>query len=151
MTPKQKIKLNLATHERISNDHVNTSIRTNLEITINNPPVGTRSGQADSYIADAPRLVSRPVSENTQIPLWKTSGTQVLREFISQSLGRLGGAATFTGLSNSKMPPAPVAFLGAVSTGFCAGQLLQHQIGTATRARKIGVGLASVAAMVAGV
>ncbi len=150
MTPKQKIKLNLATHERISNDHVNTSIRTNLEITINNPPVGTRSGQADSYIADAPRLVSRPVSENTQIPLWKTSGTQVLREFISQSLGRLGGAATFTGLSNSKMPPAPVAFLGAVSTGFCAGQLLQHQIGTATRARKIGVGLASVAAMVAG-
>jgi hypothetical protein len=48
------------------------------------------------------------------------------------------------------MPPVPVAFLGAVSAGFCAGQLLQHQIDNASPAQKIGVGLASVAAMVAG-
>ena len=150
MTPKQKIKSNLTTPERISNDHGNTSRRDNLEITIDNLPVGTQSGKADSSTANAPRLVSRPASEDTQIPLWKTSGTQVLRDFISQSLGRLGGAATFTGLSNSKMPPVPVAFLGAVSAGVCAGQLLQHQIGNTTPAQKIGVGLASVAAMVAG-
>ncbi len=56
----------------------------------------------------------------------------------------------FTGLRNSKMPPAPVAVIGAVSAGVCAGQLLQHQIGSASPAQKIGVGLASVAAMVAG-
>ncbi len=48
------------------------------------------------------------------------------------------------------MPPVPVIFLGAVSAGFCTGRLLQHQIGNATPAQKIGVGLASVAAMVAG-
>ena len=48
------------------------------------------------------------------------------------------------------MPPAPVAVIGAVSAGFCTGQLLQHQIGNATPAQKIGVGVASVAAMVAG-
>ena len=48
------------------------------------------------------------------------------------------------------MPPLPVAFLGAVSAGYCTGQLLQHQIGNTTPAQKIGVGLASVAAMVAG-
>jgi hypothetical protein len=150
MTPKQKIKSNLDTPERISNNHGNKSLRENLEITINNPPFGTQSGKADSYTANTPRLVSRPASEDTRIPLWKTSGTQVLREFISQSLGRLAGAVTFTGLSNSKMPPVPVIFLGAVSAGFCTGQLLQHQIGNATPAQKIGVGLASVAAMVAG-
>jgi hypothetical protein len=60
------------------------------------------------------------------------------------------GAGTFTALSNSQMPPAPVAVIGAVSAGFCTGQLLQHQIGNATPAQKIGVGMASVAAMVAG-
>ena len=150
MNPKTSINANSSTPDRISNDHGNTSTRDKLEITIDNPPVGLRSGKGDSSTANPPRLVSRPASEDTQIPLWKTSGTQVLRELISQSLGRLGGAATFTGLSNSKMSPVPVALLGAVSAGVCAGQLLQHQIGNATPAQKIGVGLASVAAMVAG-
>lgn len=56
----------------------------------------------------------------------------------------------FTGLSNSKMPPTPVTVVGAVSAGFCAGQLFQHQIGNTSSTQKIGVGLASVAAMVAG-
>ena len=150
MNPKTSINANSSTPDRISNDHGNTSTRDKLEITIDNTPVGLRSGKADSSTANPPRLVSRPASEDTPIPLWKTSGTQVLRELISQSLGRLGGAATFTGLSNSKMSPLPVALLGAVSAGVCAGQLLQHQIGNATPAQKIGVGLASVAAMVAG-
>ena len=150
MNPKTSINANPYTPDRISNDHGNTSTRDKLEITIDNTPVGLRSGKADSSTANPPRLVSRPASEDTPIPLWKTSGTQVLRELISQSLGRLGGAATFTGLSNSKMSPVPVALLGAVSAGVCAGQLLQHQIGNATAAQKIGVGLASVAAMVAG-
>jgi hypothetical protein len=150
MNPKTSINANPYTPDRISNDHGNTSTRDKLEITIDNTPVGLRSGKADSSTASPPRLVSRPASEDTPIPLWKTSGTQVLRELISQSLGRLGGAATFTGLSNSKMSPVPVALLGAVSAGVCAGQLLQHQIGNATPAQKIGVGLASVAAMVAG-
>ena len=150
MNPKTSINANSSSPDRISNDHGNTSTRDKLEITIDNPPVGLRSGKAGSSTANPPRLVSRPASEDTPIPLWKTSGTQVLRELISQSLGRLGGAATFTGLSNSKMSPVPVALLGAVSAGVCAGQLLQHQIGNATAAQKIGVGLASVAAMVAG-
>ena len=150
MNPKTSINANSSSPDRISNDHGNTSTRDKLEITIDNTPVGLRSGKADSSTANPPRLVSRPASEDTPIPLWKTSGTQVLRELISQSLGRLGGAATFTGLSNSKMSPVPVALLGAVSAGVCAGQLLQHQIGNATAAQKIGVGLASVAAMVAG-
>jgi hypothetical protein len=150
MNPKTGINANPYTPNRISNDHGNTSTRDNLEITIDNTPVGLRSGKGDSSTANPPRLVSRPASEDTPIPLWKTSGTQVLRELISQSLGRLGGAATFTGLSNSKMSPVPVALLGAVSAGVCAGQLLQHQIGNATPAQKIGVGVASVAAMVAG-
>ena len=150
MNPKTSINANPYTPDRISNDHGNTSTRDKLEITIDNPPVGLRSGKADSSTANPPRLVSRPASEDTPIPLWKTSGTQVLRELISQSLGRLGGAATFTGLSNSKMSPVPVALLGTVSAGVCAGQLLRHQIGNATAAQKIGVGLASVAAMVAG-
>ena len=139
-----------STTEQTSNDAENTSKRDNLKITIDNPHAATRSGKADSSEANSPRLVSRPASKDTQIPLWKTSGTQSLREFISQSLGRLAGAAMFTGLRNSKMPPAPVAVIGAVSAGFCAGQLLQHQIGSASPAQKIGVGLASVAAMVAG-
>ena len=56
----------------------------------------------------------------------------------------------FTGLSNSNMPPAPVAVVGAISAGFCAGQLFQHQIGNTSSTQKIGVGLASVAAMLAG-
>ncbi len=150
MNPKTNINANSSTPDRISNDHGNTSARDNLEITIDNPPVGKRSGKADSSTANPPRLVSRPASEDPQIPLWKTSGTQVLREFFSQFLGRLGGAGTFTGLSNSKMSPVPVALLGAVSAGVCAGQLLQHQIGNATPAQKMGVGMASVAAMVAG-
>lgn len=150
MTPKSNINANQPTPDRTSNDHGNTYTRDSLEITIDDPPVGTRSGKAKSSKANSPRLVSRPASGDTPIPLWKTSGTQALREFISQSLGRLGGAGTFTGLSNSKMPPAPVAVLGAISAGFCAGQLLQHQIGNATTAQKIGVGVASVAAMVAG-
>jgi hypothetical protein len=139
-----------STADRISNDYGNTATRDSLDITIDNPPVETRSGNADSSKANPPQLVSRAASKDTQIPLWKTSGTQVLREFISQSLGRLTGAATFTGLSNSKMPPAPVAVIGAASAGFCAGQLIQHQIGSASSAQKIGVGLASVTAMVAG-
>lgn len=150
MNPKTGINATPSTTDRISNDHGNTSTRDKLEITIDNTPVGLRSGKADSSTADPPRLVSRPASEDTPIPLWRTSGTQVLRELISQSLGRLGGAATFTRLSNSKMSPVPVALLGAVSAGVCAGQLLQHQIGNATPAQKIGVGVASVAAMVAG-
>ncbi len=150
MNPKTGISATPSTTDRIFNDQGNTSTRDNLEITIDNPPVGLRSGKADFSTANPPRLVSRPASEDTTVPLWKTSGTQVLRELISQSLGRLGGAATFTGLSNSKMSPVPVALLGAVSAGFCAGQLLQHQIGNATPAQKIGVGVASVAAMVAG-
>ena len=150
MNPKTGINATPSTTDRIFNDQGNTSTRDKLEITIDNTPVGLRSGKADSSTADPPRLVSRPASEDTPIPLWRTSGTQVLRELISQSLGRLGGAATFTGLSNSKMSPVPVALLGAVSAGVCAGQLLQHQIGNATPAQKIGVGVASVAAMVAG-
>jgi hypothetical protein len=150
MNPKSNIDANPTTPKRTSDDRGNTYTRDSLEITIDNPPVGTRSGKAKSSKANSPRLVSRPASGDTPISLWKTSGTQVLREFISQSLGRLGGAATFTGLSSSKMPPVPVAFLGAVSAGFCAGQLLQHQIDSASPAQKIGVGLASVAAMVAG-
>lgn len=150
MNPKTGISATPSTTDRIFNDQGNTSTRDNLEITIDNPPVGLRSGKADFSTANPPRLVSRPASEDTTVPLWKTSGTQVLRELISQSLGRLGGAATFTGLSNSKMSPVPVALLGAVSAGFCAGQLLKHQIGNATPAQKIGVGVASVAAMVAG-
>ncbi len=150
MNPKSNINTNPYTPDRISNDHGNTPTPGKLEITLDNMPARLRSGKADSSTLNSPRLVSRPASEDAQIPLWKTSGTQSLREFISQSLGRLAGAAMFTGLRNSKMPPAPVAFIGAVSAGVCAGQLLQHQIGSASPAQKIGVGLASVAAMVAG-
>ncbi len=150
MNPKSNINTNPYTPDRISNDHGNTPTPGKLEITLDNMPARLRSGKADSSTLNSPRLVSRPASEDAQIPLWKTSGTQSLREFISQSLGRLAGAAMFTGLRNSKMPPAPVAVIGAVSAGVCAGQLLQHQIGSASPAQKIGVGLASVAAMVAG-
>lgn len=150
MNPQSNIKANPYTPDRISNDHANTPTPGKLEITLDNMPARLRSGKADSSTLNSPRLIFRPASEDTQIPLWKTSGTQSLREFISQSLGRLAGAAMFTGLRNSKMPPAPVAFIGAVSAGVCAGQLLQHQIGSASPAQKIGVGLASVAAMVAG-
>lgn len=150
MNPQSNINTNPYTPDRISNDHGNTPTPGKLEITLDNMPARLRSGKADSSTLNSPRLVSRPASEDAQIPLWKTSGTQSLREFISQSLGRLAGAAIFTGLRNSKMPPAPVAFIGAVSAGVCAGQLLQHQIGSASPAQKIGVGLASVAAMVAG-
>ncbi len=150
MNPKSNINTNPYTPDRISNDHGNAPTPGKLEITLDNMPARLRSGKADSSTLNSPRLVSRPASEDAQIPLWKTSGTQSLREFISQSLGRLAGAAMFTGLRNSKMPPAPVAFIGAVSAGVCAGQLLQHQIGSASPAQKIGVGLASVAAMVAG-
>lgn len=150
MNPKTGINATPSTTDRIFNDQGNTSTRDNLEITIDNPPVGLRSGKADSSTANAPRLVSRPASEDTTVSLWRTSLTQAVRELISQSLGRLAGAGTFTALSNSQMPPAPVAVIGAVSAGFCTGQLLQHQIGNATPAQKIGVGVASVAAMVAG-
>ena len=150
MIPNAKINSNPITPERISNDHENTLSPDSLRITTNDRPTEKRSVKADSSLTNSPRLVSRPASEDTQIPLWKTSATQVLREFISQSLGRLTGAATFTGLSNSKMPTVPVALLGAFSAGVCAGQLLQHQIGHATPAQKIGIGLASVAAMMAG-
>lgn len=150
MNPKTDINATPSATDRIFNDQGNTSTRDNLEITIDNPPVGLRSGKADSSTANAPRLVSRPASEDTTVSLWRTSLTQAVRELISQSLGRLAGAGTFTALSNSQMPPAPVAVIGAVSAGFCTGQLLQHQIGNATPAQKIGVGVASVAAMVAG-
>lgn len=149
MIPNSKINPNRSASERISNDQ-ETTCTPNSRVITTKDKHEVRSDKTDSLTANVPRLISRPALEDTSIPLWKTSGTQVLREFISQSLGRLAGAAMFTGLRDSNMPPVPVAVIGALSAGLCAGELLQHQIGNTTPVQKIGIGLASVAAMVAG-
>lgn len=114
--------------------------------------VETRSGNTDTAPVTSPRLISRPALE-TPMPFWRTSLNQAVRELFSQSLGRLTGAAAFTGLSRLGRGEASSTFacvLGALSAGVCSVQLLRHQIGTASTAQKTGIGLASMAAVAAG-
>ena len=136
--------------DRISNDYPYTPGADDPHIIIDNPPSQAPLHKADACSARLPRLVSRTAEDGTPIPLWRTSLNQAIRELLTQSVGRLAGAAAYTGLSHLKGAANPATVIGAVSAGVCAEQLLQHQIGTASTAQKAGVGLASVAAMVAG-
>ncbi len=131
-------------------DCANTSAEDSPRSTNNNPHHQAALHKADACSARLPRLVSRPVADETSIPLWHTSLHQAVRELLTQSIGRLAGAAAYTGLSHLKGAANPATVIGAMSAGVCAGQLLQHQIGTASTAQKAGVGLASVTAIVAG-
>ena len=131
-------------------DYANTSAEDSPRSTNNNPHHQAALHKADACSARLPRLVSRPVADETSIPLWHTSLHQAVRELLTQSIGRLAGAAAYTGLSHLKGAANPATVIGAMSAGVCAGQLLQHQIGTASTAQKAGVGLASVTAIVAG-
>ena len=131
-------------------DCANTSAEDSPRSTNNNPHHQAALHKADACSARLPRLVSRPVADETSIPLWHTSLHQAVRELLTQSIGRLAGAAAYTGLSHLKGAANPATVIGAMSAGVCAGQLLQHQIGTASTAQKAGVGLASVSAIVAG-
>lgn len=135
---------------RTSNDLGNANVSESLTITTSDPSVETLPRKAGVSPANSPRLVSRPVSDETPIPFWRTSLNQAIRELFSQSVGRLASAGMFTALRGSNMPAAPAIVMGAMSAGYCAGQLLQHQIGTASTAQKVGVGIASVTAMVDG-
>ena len=131
-------------------DCANISAEDSPRSTNNNPHHQAALHKADACSARLPRLVSRPVADETSIPLWHTSLHQAVRELLTQSIGRLAGAAAYTGLSHLKGAANPATVIGAMSAGVCAGQLLQHQIGTASTAQKAGVGLASVTAIVAG-
>ena len=131
-------------------DCANTSAEDSPRSTNNNPHHQAALHKADACSARLPRLVSHPVADETSIPLWPTSLHQAVRELLTQSIGRLAGAAAYTGLSHLKGAANPATVIGAMSAGVCAGQLLQHQIGTASTAQKAGVGLASVSAIVAG-
>ena len=114
--------------------------------------IKTGACDADSAPAKSPRFISRAALE-TPVPFWRTSLSQAIRELFSQSLGRLAGAAAFTGLSQlgaGKESSTFACVLGTLSAGVCSVQLLRHQIGTETTAQKVGVGLASVAVMAAG-
>ena len=135
---------------QMSNDGASTSAADNPHNPTNIPPARAALRRTDAGAAKLPRLVSRPAADETPIPLWRTSLNQAIRELLTQSMGRLAGAAAYTGLSHLRGASNPATVMGAVSAGVCAGQLLQHQIGTASAAQKAGVGLASVAAMVAG-
>lgn len=68
---------------RISNDWGNACAVDSLYNSTSNLANETLSRTANVPLANPPRLVSRPASEDTPIPLWKTSGNQVLRELIS--------------------------------------------------------------------
>lgn len=136
--------------DRMSRDGTHTSAADDPHNISNNPPPQAALHKADAGSARLPRLVSRPAADETPIPLWRTSLNQAVRELLIQSIGRLAGAAAYTGLSHLKGAANPATVIGAVSAGVCAGQLLQHQIGMASTAQKAGVGLASVAALVAG-
>ena len=124
-----------------------------LPLTIGTQTRETRSLGPNILLTKPPQLVSRPAADATTIPFWRTSLNQAIRELFSQSLGRLAGAAAFTGLSQLNEYKASSNFatvLGAASAGICSVQLLRHQIGTASTAQKMSVGLSTLAAMTAG-